>query len=96
MRAKKSYKFYKQKSYENDLAVICAMDQIELESIKNEASEFNKIEVHNDSNNYYQGKFTISNRELTFIAAASPQMGMTPSAVLAMKLINLFYPKLGE
>lgn len=93
LRAKKSYKFYKQKSYENDLAVICAMDQIELESVKNASSEFNEIEIQNDSNNYYQGKFTAPDKEITFIASATPQMGMTSSAVLAMKIINLFYPK---
>jgi len=91
--SKKSSLFYKKRSYENKLAVICALHKPELDAIKKQADEFKKIEIPHDPNNYYKVQFSILDKKLEFIAAATPQMGMTATAVLAMKIIHLFCPK---
>ena len=92
--SKKSFLFYKQRSYENKLAVVCALHKPELEAIKNQADEFKKIVIPHDPDNYYKVQFSTSGKKLEFIAAATPQMGMTATAVLAMKIINFFAPNI--
>lgn len=66
---------------------------MELESIKRLASEWTHHTFENDSTNYYICNFKTKDAPLKVVAAAAPQMGMTASAVLAMKLIQYFSPK---
>lgn len=80
-------------SYDYDLAIICALDKIELESIKNLPGSWKENKLKNDSTIYYTGVFNSEGKSINVVAAAAPQMGMPAAAVLAMKLIHNFRPE---
>lgn len=80
-------------SYDYDLAVICALDKVELESIKRLFNGWNFKEIHNDNTTYYSCVFNKGGRNIKIVAASANQMGMPAAAVLSMKLIHNFSPK---
>lgn len=82
-----------QKSYDYDIAVICALDKVELESIKRLSENWNLIEKKNDNTVYYSCTLKNGDRDIRIVAASSNQMGMPAAAVLSMKLIHNFTPQ---
>lgn len=92
VNTKKSDNFTIRKSYDYDLAIICALDNVELESIKNLSANWSEHIVPNDSTVYYTCNFNNGSKNIKVVAAACPQMGMPAASVLAMKLIHNFTP----
>ncbi|MDN7243015.1 hypothetical protein QWY14_14460 [Planococcus sp. N028] len=85
--------FERQKNYDFDLAITCALDQVELKSILNLPGEWEIKNFEADSVTYYTGFFKNEKKTIRVVAASSSQMGMTAAAVLAMKMIEHFRPK---
>lgn len=77
-----------------DLAIICALSDVELESILS-LSKWERVPSEKtDPQTYYQTKWhTKKGTELNVIAAAPNHMGVTCSGVLAAKLIWKYKPK---
>ncbi|PGT91948.1 hypothetical protein COD18_16055 [Bacillus cereus] len=82
-----------QEDYDYDLAIICALESIELEAILNLNANWEEKRFQADNTTYYVGNFQDSKQSIRVIAAAAPQMGMTAAAVLTMKIIEHFRPK---
>jgi nucleoside phosphorylase len=80
-------------TYHSDLGIIVALEDEELESIKNLEANWQNIEVPYDNSRYLKGTFANEDVELDVIAVAAPKMGMPPSAVIATKLISTFRPR---
>jgi nucleoside phosphorylase/CheY-like chemotaxis protein len=80
--------------YEYDLAIVTALDKIEMESVKKLSTNWEKYEVANDGMNYYSTQFIDNNgKNLKVIAASAPEMGMVASSVTATKIIYNFCPR---
>ncbi|RKG59857.1 response regulator [Corallococcus sp. AB011P] len=75
------------------LAVVCALESPELESVLKIPWGWKQIRVPGDDTIYYQGKFEKDESEFVVHAAAAPRMGMSASAVLSTKMIASFRPK---
>ncbi len=80
--------------YDYDLGIICAMDQIEFESVRKLPADWKLLYSQGDTTNYYNGLFVKGDSRVRVIAAAADQMGMTAAAVLSMKVINKFKPRM--
>jgi len=91
--AKKESKLSGIKQYNFDLAIICALEDAEFESIKRLPVNWEKYTVPHDGTHYYTCFFDNGKKLLKVVAAASPQMGMPAASVLTMKLIQNFCPK---
>ncbi|WP_417543785.1 hypothetical protein [Marinobacter sp.] len=76
-----------------DLAIICALTDIELTSILN-LTDWERMPVaKNDPQTYYRSKWkTMKGRELNVIVASPNHMGVSCSGVLAAKLIWKYKP----
>jgi nucleoside phosphorylase/CheY-like chemotaxis protein len=81
------------RKYDYDLAIICALDKIELESIKRLPANWKMQIIQDDSTIYYTGLFKEEDKNVRVIAAAAPQMGMIAASVLTTKIIYNFCPK---
>ncbi|MDG0793422.1 hypothetical protein OMP38_23210 [Cohnella ginsengisoli] len=80
--------------YSVDIAVICALEKIELEGIRMISQDWSHLHVPQDENsNYYSSIIKGENRDFRIVSAAAPQMGMTAATALSMKLIQLFRPR---
>jgi len=80
-------------SFQYGLAVVTAL-QSELESIlKLPANWQSEYQSNDKSTIYYKGTFTRNDKKVTVVATYCPQMGMTSSAVSAMKIIDVYRPK---
>lgn len=77
--------------YESDLAIVCALDDPELESVLKLRWNWQKWREGGDATVYHRGYFGGDNRIV--YAAASARMGLTAAAVLATKMICSFRPK---
>lgn len=82
--------------YDYDVALLCALEKVELESLLS-IKEYNweiMDVVRDETTTYYSGKLeTNSGKQIRLIAAAANQMGMVASGVLSTKVIALFKPK---
>lgn len=83
--------------YGIDIAVVCALEDVEFRAVK--ALDWNwKLEESanvDDSSSYFMGSVrTNRNKDVRAVAVAAPQMGMPAMAVLAMKVISRFRPKI--
>ncbi|CAH1385368.1 phosphorylase family protein [Candidatus Nitrotoga sp. M5] len=80
-------------SYHTDLGIIVALEDVELESIRNLNVDWKDVEVPHDDSRYLRGSFKSGDVVLDMVAVAAPKMGMPASAVVANKLINTFRPR---
>ncbi|MCT7562072.1 phosphorylase family protein [Aliarcobacter butzleri] len=78
-----------------DIAVVTALEDIELETVKTLPYNWTILKVPNDTTTiYYEGKIKISeDKEFSIVAASAPKMGMTSSAILTTKMCTHFQPK---
>jgi nucleoside phosphorylase len=77
--------------YSSDLAVVCALEDPELESVLSLPWNWDKWRENGDATVYYRG--SIGGGERVVFAAASARMGLPSAAVLAMKMICAFQPR---
>ena len=82
-----------EEEYQTDLAIICALNSPELESVRRLGWAWTRIELANDHIPYYRGEYVRSGEGRVVHAAAAPRMGMTAAAVLATKMILAFRPR---
>lgn len=79
--------------YDFDIAIICALNNPELDQILKISANWKKLSIKNDATQYFVGNFEREEKKLKIVCASPPQMGMVASATLAMKMINTFKPK---
>jgi nucleoside phosphorylase len=80
-------------TYHTDIGIIVALEDEELDSIKNLNANWQEIAVPHDNSRYLRGIFVEGDVKLDVVAVAAPKMGMSSSAVIATKLINAFRPR---
>jgi nucleoside phosphorylase/CheY-like chemotaxis protein len=80
-------------SYRSELAIICAVDDPEMASVKRLPCGWKVTAVPGDATVYYQGSTTRSGERVMAHAASCSRMGMPAAAILAMKVIHAFRPK---
>ena len=75
--------------YDYDAAIICALDNPELEEVRKLPIAWNLYNIFGDSTDYYTGIYNGKR----VVCAASYEMGLSSAAILSTKLITLFRPK---
>lgn len=93
VRSKRALRYGDGTSYEIDLAIITALDRVELESIKRLPANWQDLRIPNDPTFYAIGEFNSQKKKISVVTAAAPRMGMPASACLSMKLIHNFRPR---
>lgn len=76
-----------------DLGIIVALDEVELEAILKLPVTWTKIEIPHDPSIYYKSTFSDGEKNLKVVVSAASHMGMSATAISATKLINTFRPK---
>jgi len=79
--------------YNYDIAIITALHEPELSSILNLSCDWQKIDIADDASHYYEGIIQNGTKKLRVVASSANQMGMTATAILSMKMIDLYRPK---
>lgn len=82
------------KDYDYDLAIITALHEPELRAVKNLDIDWQSKNIPGDSTEYLIGTTKSGDKAIKLVAASAYQMGMPPAAVLSMKLILHFRPRL--
>lgn len=77
------------KDYDYDAAIICALEDPELNEIKRLPFDWEPYNILGDSTDYFIGKY----RDKKLICAASYEMGLSSAAILSTKIITVFRPK---
>lgn len=77
------------KDYDYDAAIICALENPELDEVKHLPFNWSPYNVLGDSTDYFVGAF--NGKKL--ICAASYEMGLSSAAILATKTISTFRPR---
>jgi nucleoside phosphorylase/CheY-like chemotaxis protein len=77
--------------YNYDLGIVCALSDVELDSIKRLSTSWETI-YGNDGHPYYIGVFQNEKKKVSVVAAAAPQMGMVATSVLTTNMIQQFTP----
>jgi nucleoside phosphorylase/CheY-like chemotaxis protein len=91
---KKSENFTDGATYGVDVAVICALPDVEWRAIKALSCGWQPLRVPHDQTRYISGSIETADRSISIISAAAPRMGMPSSAVLASKIIATFRPRI--
>lgn len=91
--AKQSDYFSDGKTYGVDLAIVCALDTVELAAVKALPCGWQPLRLVHDETRYLTGTIDTKDRALAVMAAAANRMGMSASAVLASKIIAQFRPR---
>lgn len=76
-----------------DVAVITALSKPEFEKVLDWPISWKRFEIVNDPTIYYKSEIHKSGKKLRILAACVEQMGMTATAVLCAKIIQIFKPK---
>jgi nucleoside phosphorylase/CheY-like chemotaxis protein len=80
-------------SYRSEMAIICALDDPEMISVRRLPWDWKVIAVPNDATVYYQGQVRRSGERGVVHVASCSRMGMPAAAILAMKAIYAFRPR---
>ncbi len=76
-----------------DIAIITAVEEVELKAILQLPYNWKEFTVPNDpTTNYYEGSIQVEEKTYSIVAACSPKMGMVPSAILTTKMCMHFHP----
>lgn len=89
---KKSENSNLSRNYNFDLGIICALSDVELESVMRLSSDW-KVVYGNDGHSFYVTVFQNDKKKLRVVAAAAPQMGMVATATLTTSMIQQFSPQ---
>jgi nucleoside phosphorylase/CheY-like chemotaxis protein len=79
--------------HESFLAIVCALETPELNSILRLPWSWTQVHVPNDLAIYHQGYFIKNDERRLVYAAAANRMGMSSSSILSMKMISAFQPR---
>jgi nucleoside phosphorylase/CheY-like chemotaxis protein len=79
--------------YQSFLAVVCAIETPELNSVLNLGWSWRQIHVPHDESIYYRGEFEREGTNCIVHAAAAARIGMPAAAALTMKMISTFRPR---
>lgn len=91
---RKSGNFSDGVTYGCDVAIVCALDQVEFQAVKRLNCNWEPLRYAHDETRYLLGTTTHEDgHELSLVAAAAPRMGMPAAAVLASKVIAQFRPR---
>jgi nucleoside phosphorylase len=80
--------------FANDVCVIAALNTPELTAVKSMDWGWSAANSLDEVGYYYEGRFTSGGKSRTVVAAAAPRMGMVATAILTMKMILTFRPRL--
>lgn len=75
-----------------DIAIITALNKPEFEQVLQLNNDWAEVKIPNDATKYYCTVLKKDGKELTIVSACADQMGMTATAYLSTKIINLFSP----
>lgn len=76
-----------------DLAIVCALDTVELDAIRKLPCDWQPMRLRNDETRYLSGQIQADGQSFSVVAASAPRMGMPSAAVISSKIIQQFRPK---
>lgn len=79
--------------FESHLAVVCALDEPELQAVLAIDWHWEKWREPGDPAIYHKGYYDLKGNRYAVHAAACPRMGMASAAVLSTKMISAFRPR---
>lgn len=77
-----------------DVALICALPQVELAAIRNAPVDWSDLKIPSDETRYMTASIPTVSGPRSIIAACAPRMGMPAASVLAAKVIMQFRPRI--
>jgi len=80
--------------FQTDVCVITALQSPELDALRRLPWTWGPATSLDEVDYYYEGRFVCNGHSCSVIAAAAPRMGMVASAILGLKLIMRFRPRL--
>lgn len=91
---RKSDNFSDGRTYGIDVALVCALPDVELAAVKELPCEWQPLRIPHDHTHYITGTIETDEATISIVAAAAPRMGMPASAVLASKMVSTFRPRI--
>lgn len=79
--------------FDCDLAIVCALTHIELESVLQLDGGWHEDLVPDDDQIYHRGTFRGGRRDVQVVACASVEMGLTAASALVSKVIGRYRPR---
>lgn len=79
--------------YDQDLAIVCALQSVELEAVLSLPANWEITRIHGDDTIYHRGTFANDKHSVHVVAAAAVEMGTAAAACLTMKTIVAFRPR---
>lgn len=76
-----------------DLAIICALEAVELGAVRNLPLAWQPLQFGHDETRYITSSLVRGEESFTLVAGAAPRMGMPAAAVLASKMVAQFRPR---
>jgi nucleoside phosphorylase/CheY-like chemotaxis protein len=80
-------------TYGIDLAIVCALEAVELGAVRNLPLSWQDLRLRHDETRYIMANLAHGGSMFSLVAGASPRMGMPAAAVLASKMIAQFRPR---
>lgn len=90
--SKRSEGFSDGKTHGIDLAIICALDHVELEAVRR-LCDWEPLRLSYDDTRYLSGTIVGDRGNFSVVAAAASRMGMPAAAIIATKVIQQFRPR---
>jgi nucleoside phosphorylase len=81
-------------SYSTDLCVIAALHSPELKALRAIDWHWSSAQSFDEVGFYYEGRFESGGQSRSVVAAAAPRMGMVAAALLSLKMILKFRPRI--
>jgi nucleoside phosphorylase/CheY-like chemotaxis protein len=76
-----------------DLAIVCALNTVELDAIRKLPCDWQHMRLRNDETRYLSGQIQTDGQSFSVVAASAPRMGMPSAAVISSKIIQQFRPR---
>ncbi|MGH6884355.1 MAG: hypothetical protein ACREFM_25765, partial [Hypericibacter sp.] len=80
-------------TYGFDLGIVCALEGVEMDAVRDLPLNWQSLRLHHDETRYLSGSLQTSDHTFSVIAAAAPRMGMPAATALAAKMILQFRPR---
>jgi nucleoside phosphorylase/CheY-like chemotaxis protein len=81
-------------TYGTDLAVVCALEGVELDAVKSLPCGWQPLKFPQDETKYLIGSIESGGQSCSVVAAGASRMGMPAAAVLSGKIIAQFRPRI--
>jgi len=91
---KRSENFTDGSTFGVDVAVICALPDVEWRAIRALPCGWQPLRIPHDQTRYISGSIETPGRSISIISAAAPRMGLPSTAVLASKIVANFRPRI--